>query len=62
MLNETSIILGIEQDNHDLTFEEQKQVNIFLILAKFSIIKSRSTKSNINIIFERELQLRNIEI
>ena len=62
MLNETSIILGIEQDNHDLTFEEQKQVNIFLILAKFSIIKSRSTKSNINIIFERELQLRNIDI
>ena len=61
-LNEISIVLGIEQEHPKLCYEEIKLLNTILIIGKLSIIKNKMNKTKIDIIFERELQLRNIKL
>ena len=61
VLNETSVILGIEQEQQNLPFQEKRFINTIFALGKFSIIKNKTNKINIDIIFEREVKLRKIE-
>ena len=62
VFNETSLLLGIEQEYQDLSFQEIGFINSICILGKLSINKNRMNNIPLEIIFERELRLRNIEL
>ena len=62
VLNETSIILSIEQEQQGLTIAEQKFINTIIVLGKLSIIKNKINRINIDTIFERELKIREVEL
>ena len=59
-LTKYNIILGIEQDANynNYTKQEISIINNILIIAKFSISKSKKWKQNVNLVLERELQIR----
>ena len=61
-LNEHIILLGIEQDiNYDaLNCREIKFIKNILLIGKLSIIKSKIDNTDVSLIFEREVRLRNI--
>ena len=61
-LNETTVLFGIEQVHQNLSPKEQKYINTIFALGKLSIIKNKSLKFKIDILFEREVSLRNIEL
>ena len=60
-LDETSVLLGIEQNHEHLSFKELRFINKIVILGKLSIIRSQMNKTPIDLIFEREMKLRNID-
>ena len=61
-LNETSVVLGIEQIQQEICQQEQHFINKVTTIAKLSIIKNNMNKFPIEMIFERELKLRNIDL
>ena len=60
ILNETSIVLGIEQ-LQDICKQELVFINKIITIAKLSIIKNNMNKFPIEMIFESELKLRKLE-
>ena len=60
ILNETSIVLGIEQIQ-DFCKQEIDFINKIIIIAKLSIIKNNMNKFPLQMIFESELKLRKLE-
>ena len=63
-LTKYSIILGIEQDDNfrNLISNEVCAINRLLIIAKLSISKSRKEKKNVDIVFEGELNIREMHL
>ena len=61
-LNEHIILLGIEQDiNYDaLNCREIKFIKNIVLIGKLSIIKSKIDNTDVSLIFEREVRIRNI--
>ena len=60
VLNAYNILLGIEQDDEQLTISEILYINKIITIAKLSIIKSKNSNINVINIFENELRLRKI--
>ncbi len=60
-LNKYNVILGIEQDEISKTLNKKEiaEVNKLLMIAKFSISKSKVRETNLEITFENELRIRN---
>ena len=60
-LNKYNVILGIEQDEISKTLNKKEiaEVNELLMIAKFSISKSKVRETNLEITFENELRIRN---
>ena len=61
ILNMYNVLIGFEQDNLniDLTKSQVVFINRLLIVAKLSIIKSKSSNLNLIFIFDNEIRLRN---
>ena len=57
-LSEKNILLGIEQDHHNLNMEEIKFINSIILIGKLAIIKNKFHKIDIDLIFDREINLR----
>ena len=57
-LSEKSVLLGIEQEHQDLTKKECKFINWIILVGKLSVVKSNFQRININVLFEKELNLR----
>ena len=60
ILNETTVLLGIEQDSNynDLTIDERRFINETLMIGKLSIVKSRALGNDLLSTFEKERKLR----
>ena len=60
-LNRHNVILGIEHDEISKTLHQKEvgEINELLMIAKFSISKSKSMERNLEITFENELRIRN---
>ena len=61
-LLDKSVLLGIEQEFQHFSNEEQKFINLIVMIGKLTIIKNKMTKINIGLIFDREISLRKIDI
>ena len=60
-LSEKSVLLGIEQEHHNLRKEELKFINLIILIGKLSIIKSKFYQMiNLNTLFEKEVNLREV--
>ena len=61
-MNQTAVLLGIEQVEQNLSFDEIKWINTIFILGKLSIIYNRMNRTSVDLLFEREIKLRNLEL
>ena len=62
IMNQTAVLLGIEQEEQNLSFDEIKWINTIFILGKVSIVYNRMNRTSVDLLFEREIKLRNLEL